>query len=458
MRTDAGSAPSRLDSGRRWLLWLAGVLFFLAPLGLRPLARAGKLPLWQPTGNNLGAMSGVAFASDQGLTVVYRWSPSVLLRSLDGARSWVAIGRGLPADVLGGPALYDLRAGSSRSLFALAGPPNRRGLYRSTDGGATFELLYQPLGLNPTLLAVRPGQDGDLIALAGGEFATISADSGVTWHDVRLPGPVTALAASQQLWAAGAGWILASEDAGRHWQIHALPDGMAPQRLVTSERGPAQLFALNKQSLMRTTDAGSSWTSLNLPTSETVTGFVIDALIWQTLYLADATGGLWRSDDWADTWRPISGPRAGRIGGLFQAPGDRSRIYALAGFDLWWLPQVPKQPTATLTSTPSPTPTHTPTPTGTPTSTSTPTAQPTATATDTPLPATPTAPPRLIRPPSRPTATATPTSPTAEPPVSGSKFTPSPPPPGEQPAPVEPSPEPPTTAPPPSTPGPTPYR
>ena len=454
MLTDAGSAPPRLESGRRCLLWLAGVLFFLSPLGLRPLARAGRVPLWQPTGNNLGATTGAAFASDQGLTVVYRWSPSVLLRSLDGARSWVAIGRGLPIDVLGGPALHDLKAGSSRSLFALAGPPNRRGLYRSTDGGATFELLYQPLGLNPALLAVRSGQDGDLIALAGGEFATISADSGVTWHDVRLPGPVTALTAAQQLWAAGAGWTLASEDAGRHWQLHTLPDAMTPQRLVSSDRGPAQLYALSEENVMRTTDAGNTWRRLELPTAEAVTGFVVDALIWQTLYLADAGGSLWRSDDWSDTWRPISGPRAGRIGGLFQAPGDRSRIYALAGFDLWWLPQVPEQPTATLTTTPSPTPTLTPTPTGTSTPTPTPTPQPTATATNTAVPTTPTSPPRLLRQPLQPTATPTLPTPTAEPPVSTGLLTPIPLPSGDQPAPAEP----PTAAPPPSTPAPTPYR
>ena len=399
-------------------------------------------------------MKGAAFASDQGLTVVYRWSPSVLLRSLDGARSWVAIGGGLPVDRLGGPALHDLKAGSSRSLYALAGPPNRRGLYRSNDGGATFELLYQPLGLNPTLLAVRSGQQGELIALAGGEFATISSDSGVTWHDVRLPGPVTALTAARQLWAAGAGWTLASEDAGRHWQLQTLPDGLAPQRLVSSDRGPAQLYALTVQNVMRTTDAGNTWTRLELPTAEAVTGFVIDSLIWQTLYLADAGGGLWRSDDWADTWRPIGGPPAGRIGGLYQAPGDRSRIYALAGFDLWWLPQVPVQPTATLTSTPSPTPTLTPTPTGTSTPTPTPTSQPTATATNTTVPDTPTSSPRLIRPLLQPTATPTLSARVPEPTVSTSLLTPIPLPSGDQPAPAEP----PTSAPPPSTPAPTPYR
>jgi len=229
---------------------------------------------------------------------------------------------------------------------------------------------------------------------------------------------------------------------------------MAPQRLVSSDRGPAQIYALNEENVMRTTDAGNTWTRLELPTAEAVTGFVIDSLIWQTLYLADAGGSLWRSDDWADTWRPISGPRAGRIGGLFQAPGDRSRIYALAGFDLWWLPQVPEQPTATLTTTPSPTPTLTPTPTGTSTPTPTPTPQPTATATHTAVPTTPTSPPRLLHQPLQPTATPTLTTPTAEPPVSTSLLTPIPLPSGNQPAPAEP----PTAAPPPSTPAPTPYR
>ncbi len=452
MVIDAGASQAHRKSERRWLLWLLGVLLFLSPLALRPLARTGKAPLWQPTGSNLGAMTGVTFASDQGLTVVYRWSPTVLLRSLDGGRSWTTIGRGLPVDVLGGPALHDLKAGSARTLYALAGPATRRGLYRSTDGGVTFELLYQPIGLNPDRLAVSSRASGDLIALGGGEYVAISPNGGVTWHDVHLPGPVTALTAAPKLWAAGAGWALVSEDAGAHWQLHSLPDAAAPQSLISPDRGPVQLYALTEHDILRTTDSGAAWTRLRLPTADAVTGFAVDSLVWQTLYLADAGGHLWRSSDGAETWSVVPSPRAGPVHGLFQAPGDRSRLYALAGFDLWWLPQIPASPTATMTATPSPTPTATPTPTYTPTATPTPTPLPTETATPTAVPATPTPTPRVV--PQVVRATPTPTvAATVAPTVTPSPLAPTPVP-GDHPAPAEP----PATAPPPSTPAPTPYR
>lgn len=431
----ADATPSSLNASklRRWWPWLAGVLLFFLPLAFWPRDGAEHSDTWRATGSQVGALQSATFASDQGLMTLYRWSPAGLLRSVDEGRTWIAVGEGLPENAISSPTIHSLNPGSARTVYVLAGEAERRGLFRSTDSGATFELILRPAAFSPELLAVRDGPDGDLLLLAGDEFLSISKDGGVTWEDRRIPGPGTAmvLLAGDRLWVGGAGWIAYSEDDGESWRQFPLPAGTVPRQLLTTNRGPEQLYVLHEKGLLRSDDRGRTWQALAIPTNAGITSLTIDPLVWQTLFIGDAAGRVWRSDDWGETWQRLNGPVSGPVRSIFQAPGDRSRLFIVSGFDLWSILQLPLEPTATTTPTPSPTatpsptltPTSTPSPTPTipPTNTLTPTLSPTPTVTPTPT-TTPTAtstPLPTISPTATATATPTPrsnlTPPTATP-------------------------------------------
>ncbi len=400
--------------------WVGGAI-----AGASGGAIAGASGEWQVTGEGqwsssqslqpqIGAVQGIAFTSEQGLTTLFSWSRQGLWRSADYGRTWNIVGAGLPRTRTGAQVLVDLQSGRTtagaspanasggaiagasggvHTLYALAGPAGRRGLYRSTDRGARFDLLYQPLTFNPDLLAVRASDQGDIVALAGDETLVLSHDGGAGWRDFRAPGRIEALAVTELgLWAAGSGgtnvdgaefgdqgfgdqtptgWVAyTTRDGeaaagkgllGQQWQLMVLPDGVLPRFLVGAERGPVQWYLGHRAGLLRSSDSGGSWQPVNLPEGVAPIALVLDPLVWETLLLADATGGLWRSDDAGVSWRMLPVPASGAIRKLFLAPDDRARLFAVAGFDLWWLPQMAVQPTPSATPRASPTPTSTPT-------------------------------------------------------------------------------------------------
>ena len=408
-----------ISTGGRWWYWLGGILLFFLPLALLPLAQADETSNWQPTGVQERALRGATFASDQGLTTLYRWSSGTLRRSVDEGRTWTMIGEGLPTNTVGGVALHTLKPGSARTVYALAGDAARLGLYRSEDSGSTFELLHRPQDINPTLLAVHAHPEADRLIMASHDYLTWSSDGGVTWQNKKTAKAVTIVHVDEAFWAGGAGWLTVMREG--IWQNRSLPAEVTPRQLISPIREPDQLYVLHDQGLLRGSVTGGVWQSVILPDSRRITGVAIDPLVWQTLWVGDEQGGIWRSDDWGMTWVRLLSPTTGVVRILFLAPGDRSRLFVVSGFDLWWIFQTPNEPTPTLTPTASPTatatptntPTATPSPTATLTLTSTPTHTPTSTSTHTPTP------PATATAPSTPLATAT------APPISSPTVTPS---------------------------------
>ncbi len=393
MLADVRSNASGVSTGGRWWYWMVGILLFFLPLALWPLAQVDETRNWQPTGTQDRALRGATFASDQGLTTLYRWSSGTLQRSVDEGRTWAMIGEGLPTNTVGGVALHTLKTGSARTVYALAGDANRLGLYRSEDSGATFELLHRPQDFNPTLLAVHAHPETDRLIMASHDYLAWSNDGGITWQSKAMSEGVTVVHVDEVFWAGGVGWLAVMRDDG--WQARSLPSGVTPRQLFSPIREPDQLYVLHDQGLLRGSTDGEDWRPVTLPGSHRITGLTIDPLVWQTLWVGDDSGGIWRSDDWGMTWVHLPSPTTGAVRFLFLAPGDRSRLFIISSFDLWWILQTPSEPTPTLTATPSPTatatatntPSPTPSSTATLTSTFTPTATqtPTSTATHTPL-------------------------------------------------------------------------
>jgi photosystem II stability/assembly factor-like uncharacterized protein len=179
---------------------------------------------------------------------------NVLAKSTDGGRTWQDISPGgLPhLDIHG----FAVDPRDQQTLWAaLAG----QGLYRSTDGGARFELVTREVGAGVMALAVTPS--GGILAgdMQQGLFA--STDGGKTWKPTPQAG-LMGLAVNpkepERVVATGPG-ILLSTDGGRTWdEVLPLEQGAGPVAWSPSKPRTGYVVGFDK-TLYRTDDGGATW-------------------------------------------------------------------------------------------------------------------------------------------------------------------------------------------------------
>ncbi len=204
-----------------------------------------------------------------------------------------------------------------------------RGVYRSRDGGATWHLV----GLEKTGLigriAVHPA-DPDLVYVAalGNPFGKNeqrgvfrSKDGGETWEKV--------LFLSDSV-----GAVDLSLNVHNPREIYA---GM-----WRAERKPWTLIdAAREGGVYKTSDGGDTWTKLAGGLPEGLTGRVAVAVspanprrVWAQVNAHDPEGGIYRSDDAGGTWTRVSRDRRLRqrhwyYSHVYADPADENTMYAL---------------------------------------------------------------------------------------------------------------------------------
>ena len=294
------------------------------------------------------------------------------------------------------------------------------GIYKSTDGGATFERTLNGFPPNIGVTAYSLTASGDnVVAAVSVSFSPssglagifYSSDDGSTWHQGTLPiipTAVTAVASdgSSLAYAGVFGQsssvkgLYKSTDAGVTWtQRQAL--NVDIERLAANGNNvlAGQLFGA-----FYSTDFGESWAFSDPPGNCPFgCGIFTYTLRGSSIFAGDAAG-MFLSTDSGATWIPINQ-------GFPQCPlpdveascADNNYLFAGIFGEAVWRKLLE---TGTPTPTPSPSATSTPTATATPTATvtPTPTATPTATVTANPT-ATPVGSPT---PTATVTATATP--------------------------------------------------
>ena len=206
---------------------------------------------WQST--TLAGQDAMNLGSAEG-GVTWTAGHNVLAKSTDGGRTWQDIRpEGLPhLDIHG----FAIDPRDQRTLWAaLAG----QGLYRSTDGGESFELVTREVGGGVMALAVTP--DGRILAgdMQQGLFA--SGDGGKTWK-ATLQAGLMGLAVNpkepKRVVATGPG-ILLSTDGGRNWdQVMPLEAGAGPVAWAPSNPKVAYVVGFDK-TLYKTEDGGATW-------------------------------------------------------------------------------------------------------------------------------------------------------------------------------------------------------
>jgi hypothetical protein len=344
--------------------------------------------------------------------------PGVYL-SKDGAVSWVKSVTGLPENF----SIPAIAIDPQNPKLILAGDGGVRNLFRSRDGGDSWEivpgfadLLSETSAVGELYTAI---ENKKTVFYAGTRFdgALRSDNGGDSWQ--KLDGGLAGEARRIREFALFDNVLYA----GTHNGLYRLPQGTTTWEQVASF--PANddiaysvlvyantLLIGNSTAIFRSTD-GNNWTkAANFPATT-----VYDMVSTGRLIVAATENGLWTGID--DNWQQatVGGtPYAAPVYALANTPKALRTLYAGSAND-WVLrsddegltfsavasmppldvkaalatPTPTFTPTATPTNTPTPTntatdtatPTETPTPTDTPTSTDTPTPTDTSTATAT---------------------------------------------------------------------------
>lgn len=191
-----------------------------------------------------------------------------LLRSVDGGATWTnPPGPWGTTDSLGSVFVHGIaiQPGNSNVLLVLALTPNVSGVYRSSDGGATWQLVINDPNAAPPIFDPNNGQ----IAYSYSEGAVLkSADGGATWAPISSPPVhasalkiVTSAANSSVLYTFGDNGVWKSSDAGAHWNLLRNPnvgDGLFKRTIQVSPVDPNVVF-IGGLFPARSINGGTTW-------------------------------------------------------------------------------------------------------------------------------------------------------------------------------------------------------
>lgn len=172
------------------------------------------------------------------------------------------------------------------------------GVYRSTDGGATWEEANDETSKQAAVfgLAVDPFDAQTVYAASYNQGLLKSSDGGKTW---------------------------AMLDLGRN-NLHLLSVAVHPQ-------DPAVLLAGSMQAgPFRSEDGGQTWeaAAAGLNPESTITSMQFDPTDPEIVYLADNISGVYRSQDGGRTWRQINAGLENRSINQLAISGDGRHLYA----------------------------------------------------------------------------------------------------------------------------------
>ncbi len=425
------------------------------PLAITPTPTPQFTPEWRQVLDAPGVFwNDVDFAGQTGYAIggpdYDSFGPGKVAKSTDGGRTWTVLPDLSSVGFMRG---IDCKDANTCWVAGQYGT-----IFRTTNGGASWEGVYNRAGYTGYLYSVRWTGQGNTVligttckdmlraedgytfdavfvydacvvkwdiacpapgicyASANGEFIHKTTDNGLTWTSKQIGfGRHYSISCvnANTCWAAGQhGQIFFTNDGGNTWkrQQPDIPDDVtfARIRMLDARHGYAIARKVTYDAsgkwdtfvsggLVYRTDNGTSWRQVGGFTTNDLAGLYVHSM--DDVIIVDRAGKIWRYTNWIT---PTPEPTATATATASATPTDTLTPTATP------TATSSHTPTATATSTPTATPTVTATPTATATLTATPTHTPTATATST-LTTTPAATPTHT-----PTATAT-STPTATP-------------------------------------------
>lgn len=281
------------------------------------------------------------------------------LRTLDGGATWHSA-------IVPGAGDLDfraVRAMNDRTAWLMsAGPGAKSRIYKSTDGGLHWSLLYT----NPDAagffdaLAFWDARRGVLLAdPVDGQFVVLTtADGGETWQRHKLPPALPnegafaasnsclALRGDREIWFGTGGpsgaRVFHSPDAGEHWNIAITPlrhDGAAAGIFSLAFAGAAHGLAVGgdyekptdtSANIALTSDSGHTW--IEPPSHPNGYRSALADLPSRNLWIAVGTSGSDISSDGGQTWKTFDSGSYNALGAASDtvwAVGPKGRIAKL---------------------------------------------------------------------------------------------------------------------------------
>jgi photosystem II stability/assembly factor-like uncharacterized protein len=279
-------------------------------------------------------------AAGGGLPAIWIGNPAGLFRSLDGGVTWEPVLRNRVVAIATHP-------NQPAILWTGTQPVGRQvsGVYKSVDRGATWRFSSRGIFTVETFsLAFDPVEPSVLWAASGGGVRH-STDGGATWtersgdlpRDLFLITVATDPHDPETVWAGTTQGVFVTEDGGATWEERreglSAPDAspFAPVHLLRiAPSDPEVAYVASQEKLFRTVDAGRHWTLLPAPP---IPAILRSGDLWADPRDPDvlfaARGGLWVSRDGGASWSEVP---LGNGGGGFRAvasdPRDPDVLYA----------------------------------------------------------------------------------------------------------------------------------
>lgn len=316
---------------------LAGLLTVLAlaspaPAPAQPVP-PGRSIAWQSVDPPGTRVTGLAVSGGTP-QVVYASTRVEVLRSDDGGTGW----RILP----GSPGVDAVAVHPETAEIVLVGSGSgglrARGVFRSTDGGATWERTLS----NPTgILRVAP-TDPSVVYALGVSGLVRSFDGGLSWEPfggVFLPESLAVDPSDPAtIYVGTTTRLFRSTDSGDTFEER--DEGLRGSFLTIVAVGtsdPEVLYAGTRDGVFRSLDAGASWVSANgaedagdeggVRVTGEVVALAVDPRDAETV-LAATSSAVFRTTDGGDTWEDLLDGRFRGLQDLVADPQEPQRLIA----------------------------------------------------------------------------------------------------------------------------------
>ena len=260
--------------------------------------------------------------------VVYAGTDQGMYRSEDGGEHWSLLDNPMKGSTVWSIAIDVV---DPSLMFAGTGTPTTPAIYRSEDGGRSWDHRQMEIAATcpavgiprPTGIAIDPMNSRNVWVGFEVDGVRHSEDGGDTWRRVDdIPNPdvhsvVVAGGPSKTVYTLVNDDVWRSADDGETWQpararetfpwhyvrgIAVKPSDPSTVFVAVGDATPGRTGAI-----MRSRDAGSTWTSLNLPVQPNSAMWTVSipAAEPETMFASSRYGYLYRSDDGGDSWRKL---------------------------------------------------------------------------------------------------------------------------------------------------------
>ncbi len=260
---------------------------------------------------------------------VYAGTDMGLYKSDDGGAAWRLLDTPMNGSMVWSIAIDPV---DSSVMFAGTGTPSPPGIFRSADGGKSWDRLPVDIAVDcpnvgiprPTGIAVDPTDHRQVWVGLEVDGVRHSRDGGQTWTKVNgqipnqdvhnvlvVAGPPKAVftVVNDDVWR--------STDDGETWHAARAREVFPwhyPRGIAVVPNDPRTVFVTLGDStpgrigtVMRSKDAGATWQSLGLPVQPNSAMWTVSipASAPDTVFAASRYGYLYRSDDGGDSWRKL---------------------------------------------------------------------------------------------------------------------------------------------------------